>query len=754
MATPVESAWPVDGPDDTVAIAAAACSGWYAAADSFEDNIEIRDINGLLRRTITRTEIASLLPWMSLGGGPDGPSALAWTASGRVLFILVHDANPAGDAQPSDAVLRYDVPSNSVTLYARLEAFDRDDAFPHLAMVHHRARLYVGTVGAGIRVFASAANSATGSLLTTLNIPGGSSTTPVRGLTIDRDTNTLYFASDTGVWRSSLNTFPPVSATTIVTGAPHLRAIAWADTYGAASMRGLYMLRSSGTEIAWLTAAQSAAGSIQSPETYLFPSSELHDVCFAPDGRLLGAADEDALAIRDTADARLAFNAWLADEFQQHVTFARGLISPDGEPAGWVIDGDVLPGENRFHPATPDGAGWTLLMLVANHELTGDPTAQADVRTVLTRYAGLAADNIRPLRSTDGLYKHWIDPLTGATEGTWPDEFATLSTMKIVFGAARAMRHWPDDPEIVRAASRIIFRIKNWDAYVTNTSMAFKGLNVGADPFSFAGGFHEGNIFVEQAAVYGGTTAANARTSWFNRATWSTGTFLTGRPVSATSPGRFDAAFISLYAALVSQPYRADTSPTGWRTQVNNLRWSNGAWTDDNGPRHFTVFSAGTTMAGYNADSLASNNHADNIATFPSLLAMAAFGENADAVAGYAAYRKGARQTFKTGASLLYRRADTNPSWLPNSAGLPDVSLGGLGLAEIIDPGILDRVIATPYPAAEQCPIDLNADGAIDVEDLYVHIAAPTDLNGDAATNAFDVQCLRAWLRRNEPRRN
>lgn len=753
-ATPVETAWPVDGPDDTVAIASAACSGWYASADSFEDTVEIRGIDGQLRRGISRAEIAAVLPWMSLGGGPDGPSALAWTASGRVLFILVHDANPAGDGQPSDAVLRYDVPGNTLTLYARLEAFDRDDAFPHLSMVHHRARLYVGTVGGGIRVFAAAANSPTGSFLTSLSIPGGNAITPVRGLTVDRDTNTLYFASDSGVWRSSLNTFPPVTATSIVAGATDLRAIAWADTFGAASMRGLYVIRAGGSEIAWLTAAQAAATTVQSPETYLFPSAELHDLCFAPDGRLLAGADEDALAIRDTADTRLAFGAWLADEFQQHVTFARGLISPDGEPAGWVIDGDVRPGDNRFHPATPDGAGWTLLMLVANHELTGDPTAQAAARTVLTRYAGLAADSIRPLRSTDGLYKHWIDPFTGTTRNGWPDEFATLSTMKIVLGAARAMRHWPDDPEIVRAASRIIFRVRNWDAYVTNTSMALKGLGVGADPFSFAAGFHEGNIFVEQAGVYGGTIASNARINWFNRAVWPTATFLTGRPISSTAAGRFEAAFISLYAALVSQPYRSDTSPLGWRTQVDNLRWSHGAWTDDNGPRHFTVFSAGTTMAGYNADSLDPTNHPDNITTFPSLLAMAAFGETADAVAGYAAYRKGARQTFKTGASLLYRRADANPSWLPNSAGLPDVSLGGLGLAELLDPGILDRVIATPYPTTEQCPVDVNADGAIDAEDLYAHVAAPADLNGDAAAHALDIQCLRAWLRRNEARRD
>src|SRR5690349_1793680 len=91
-AQPVVQPWPVQGPDDTVAVAAAALAGSYAAADSFEDSVEIRDVNGTLLRTITRAELSALLPWMTLGGGPDGPSALAWSDSGRLLFILVHDA--------------------------------------------------------------------------------------------------------------------------------------------------------------------------------------------------------------------------------------------------------------------------------------------------------------------------------------------------------------------------------------------------------------------------------------------------------------------------------------------------------------------------------------------------------------------------------------------------------------------------------------------------------------------------------------
>jgi len=121
LAQPVVQTWPAAGADDTVAVAAAALSGWYATADSFEDSVEIRDIDQNLVRTITRAQITALLPWMSLDGGPDGPSGLAWSDSGRLLFVLVHDANPATDGQPSDAVLRYDLGMNSLSVFARLE---------------------------------------------------------------------------------------------------------------------------------------------------------------------------------------------------------------------------------------------------------------------------------------------------------------------------------------------------------------------------------------------------------------------------------------------------------------------------------------------------------------------------------------------------------------------------------------------------------------------------------------------------------
>ena len=100
----------------------------------------------------------------------------------------------------------------------------------------------------------------------------------------------------------------------------------------------------------------------------------------------------------------------------------------------------------------------------------------------------------------------------------------------------------------------------------------------------------------------------------------------------------------------------------------------------------------GTSPSGYNADSLTS--HPDDITSLPSLMAFSAKGNTLPAVAAYQAYRRGARQTFAGGSTILYRRSNTKPNWLADSAGLPDVVLGVIGLSELLTPGIIDRIIA------------------------------------------------------------
>jgi hypothetical protein len=196
-----------------------------------------------------------------------------------------------------------------------------------------------------------------------------------------------------------------------------------------------------------------------------------------------------------------------------------------------------------------------------------------------------------------------------------------------------------------------------------------------------------------------------------------------------------------------------------WQGHFQNLRASNAAWTDDNGPRYSTVFSAGTTAGqwgGYHADSL--SDHPGDLTTFTSLLAQTT-GTGADgayspaAVGAYQAYRRGARQTFLGGASILYRRSNIDQAYSPNSAGLPDVALGALGLADLLRPGAVEAVLTGPYPTCQSltCAADFNRDGIRNPDDLsefitcffldlqFPDFCGSSDFNGDGLLNPDDL---------------
>lgn len=756
FAGPVPSPLVLAGADDTCSVAASAMGANLALGDSFEDRVIVQGAAGTIR-TVTRTDIQALAPWLTLDGGPDGPSALAFTSTGKQLFISVHDDTVPGGGLGSDAILRYDTTSNALSLFARLDLYDRGDTFPHLGLAHWKGYLYAGTAGVGagqIKVLLANAGAASGSLAATWTLPVAGD---VRGLAIDRDTGFLFATNGTQVYRTALtNNFSIAPTWTLVTTGSDICGLAWGDAYGDTAHRGLHILTRTtptASRIDFVSTTNAYSGVPASPVVYATSSVLWHAIAHRGDGTLLVGQEEDAVTIRESTETSLSFDGWMSDELTQVVTFGRGLISPDGEPAGWVIDGDTIPTQARFHPATPDGACWTVLLLLASDHVQGDPLAQQQVRSVITRYGGLAADNIKPSRSSDGIFRHWIDPATGGTKPGWDPEFATLSTMKMVLAASRAMSYYPDDPAIAKAGSRIIFRTRNWDTYFQTfnaNAMAFKGLQTGGpDSGTFARPFHEGIMFVEQASQYGGTTSDSAYSYWLNRANHPVAAYLPGTFISATG-SYFEASFISIYPALTCPDYRANPL---WRQQVAAIARSNAAWTDDFGTRFSTVFSAGTTRSdwgGYNADSL--SNHPGNVTTFTSLMGLSALGDAEPAWGAYHAYRRGARQTFRTGASILYRRSDVDRAYLPNSAGLPDVALGALGLAELIEPGTIEAVLAVPYVPREMSPTDVNFDARLSVDDVHAVQFIPSDLNGDALANQADVTAQMNWFRRHEQR--
>ena len=731
--------WPGDG---AASVAASALSGWYASADTAADRVELRGVRGELLRAITRAELQGLLPWMTLDASGDGPSALAFTDSGRSLFILVHDTEAAQDGLGDDAIVRYDTALDQLTVFARGAYASTVDGAAPVALHHFRGRLYVGTESSGLLVYKAERNDTAAFAPTVAPFAGA-----VRGIAVDRASGVLYAVSGGTLVRATLANQP----LSFVAAGPlgDARGLGHSRHFGGDSP-GLYALtRESGASVVRrIPDAQALGLQAFAPETVFTDAVDLEGLATTACGRMLLGGSDGVSMLADDADPRLGFEDWLRDEFARVVSFAAGLIAPDGEPDGWVIDADVRTGWTRFHPATPDAAGWAVLLLLMDDHLNGDGAARQRVRTILERYAGLAPGP-GPSATADGQIRHWIDPMTGGVKPGWNPEFATLSTMKIVLGADRARAMYHDDPAIVSAAGAIIDRVTNWDGYIQpfTDALYFVALpGGGPDLFSGGGGFHEGIIYIEQAAAFGNAGPAYAR--WLDRSRWPTASFVTLLPVTTNVPGQHQAAFLSLYPSLTQRAFRESPS---WRAHLRNLLASFGAWTDDAGPALMTVFSAGSTKpewGGYNADSL--SNHPGDVTTLPSLMAFAGTMGTAPAVGAYHAYRQGARQTFAGGASILYRRSRVDPSFSANDAGLPDVAIGALGLAELIRPGSIDAVLARVY-GETPCPADLAPPfGVLDLADLNAFVAGflAQDPIADLAPpfGVFDLGDLGAFI--------
>lgn len=720
-AAPVPSAYaPANGPRQ--AVASAALSGLSASADTVSDAVTIADVRGNVIRTITRAEILQRTPWMTLDASGDGPSALALSDSGRLLFIGVHDAATPGDGLASDAVLRYDTQTNELSLFTRLELSPSDVA-PGAALLHFRGRLYAGAIGQ-LRVYRALAND-TAQTNPLFSLSTG--TVPT-GLAVERGTGTLFGAWNGALWRAPITAANSLT-TTNVGAIAGVAGLTYSDHFGGTGNAGLYAASAGGglATVRFVPPTMAFGQVAFAPTVYFTRSGTPTGLVATGDGAVLLAGDFATQSIRDNSDTRLGFEAFLADEFNQVVTFGRGLISPDGEPAGWVIDADVPPAAARFHPATPDAACWTVLLLLAADRVNADPLAQSQIRLVLRRYAGRAADGIVPSRTADGIFRHWIGPTNGQAKAGWDPEFATLSTMKIVKAAARAAARYPDDADIQASARAIICNVRNLGNYFRQSDGAvyFKALSAGGpDLTSAGGGWNEAVVLAEQAGVYGGLNGSAAAARWLTRSVWPSAFYVVGRATTTNAFGQFLPAFIPHYANLTSGYYRADPA---WQTNMANTRSAHMAWTDDNGPRWNTVFSAGTTKpewGGYRADTI--TNQIGSMATFTSLSAFAGMpgGDVVSAGGAYHAYRTGARQAFKTGASILYRRSSVDPAYLPNSAGLPDVALGALGLAELLSPGLIDDVLTGIYPSCSTCPVDFNGDAFLNQEDLSGYLTA------------------------------
>ncbi len=686
------SVWPYAG--STADCTAAACySGLYAISDRTTDTVEIRDIRHDLLYTVTSAQIQAEMGSSDISGNTYGPCALAFSASGRQLFISVC-------GQSNDAVLAFNTGTGILRMFKDALTLASSADNSALGLAHHKGELFVGTSGGDILRYRAEMNDMSGVLQDTVSFSGDDLGAEVVGITTDTYDQKLYIASPTRLYRLEPTVSP--SVLTEIASLTNISDIGYGRTYGGVSQGGLYVLQNNGDyrSLHFISTASLRTGGPVTSIAYHHTTDSVNDIAMTACGRILSAGMPPTM-ISDSTDMRMDFETWLQDEFDQYVLFAKTLCWPDGEPEGWVINSNKAAGLNRSHPASPDAANWVVLMLLMADEVNNDSEAQGMVRAILKRYAGVYPDGIAPVVTPDGHFYHWYNPDTGNL--AWGATTTSIySTMKPVCMAIRAKAYYPDDSEIAEAANKIIYGIDNSRDFVRD----FGASAVAADDLGptattgIARPYQETCMWSEQAAASDPMCVGSYLDYWRYRANHPYDNTLSGESIIRANAS----GFWEMYDASVLKFYREDSE---WQQEFKNFYALFAAWTDDNAPHYLTAFSAGVNPDGYSADKF--TNHPWTITSFGTVLGFGLNGNTVPVAGGYFAYRDGARQQMQasaayTGANTLTRYSNEDPSWIMNSLSPTDHQYGGYALGELLSPGSVGRAIAldTYLPQTEQ----------------------------------------------------
>lgn len=674
-ASTFSTSWSYSGSATHAIVASPKFAGYYAAADAATDTVEIRDIRDQLLRTLTTTELQTLMGTSSISENGYGPCALAFSDSGRQLFIAVRGQS----AGAQDAILSYNTISEHLRVFTTL---DIPDGIERLPMMHSGGILYLGSTGFIIR-YSAQRNDSNGTLLTPLSLPVDNSTFEVTGLASEPVSGKIFVSTTNALLSALITTNTDTLYTT--TAITNIQDIAMARTYGADGQGGLYLLRNGGM-LDYIPTAQIRAGSTYTNSTYSSIAGAVN-LAATPCGRLLARAENQILLLSDTSDTRMDFETWVQNAFEEHLLYAKSFCWPNGTLEGLICDHIGRTYASNY--ASADNAAHVIYTLILADHLLDDPDARDLTAVILRRHAALQPDGKQPELNPDGIYPHWLDMTTA--EGSL---FGTFSVNLVYSSALHAREYWKNDPEIVALCEALLARLRNLRDYTTgNGTIVYSADSYGPSGYYY-GGFTEIYSIWEMNAAQGTMGIRTFDNYWSNRNQIAYSTPLTGtnepRVYTEDHP-----AFISLYNFGTSKRLREESS---WREEFDGQYALHSAWTDDHAPHYFTVFSAGHGTTGYQADTV--NNHPGNATHFPALIGFSSMGNTAPAVAAYMAYRDGRRATrfhnsrYARGAEIMLRYANSDPDWQDDIASLVDSGFASWALAELIEPGVLTDILA------------------------------------------------------------
>jgi hypothetical protein len=712
-------AWSYETSDRVMNVAAAQLAGLYAAADRTADAVELRDIKQVLKKRITSADILAVMPWADLATDGFGPCGLAFTPSGRQLFIaVIGGPGSTNGANPKDAILTYNWNLDELRLFKQVDLATSLGDNVGVGLAHFNGELFAGTANNTVLRYQAQMNDAVGTLLEAIAVNG---TGGVSGLAVDILDNKLYASTKSRLNRIDLAAAPATAEE--ILSCYMTKSITFGRTFGATGDEGLYMLRKNGDIRVVALANLRAGGAVSSDPVYESTGTETSiGIAATACGRML-LASGSAYLIEDIGDTRLSYDDWLQDEYDQYVLGTKALCWPNGESSGWIYPSMADASQTIDAYGNPGASGWAVLMFMLHEARTGDTEVQPLIRETLKRYAGLHSDGIIPNTTDDGWTFSRYNTSTGVgTAHGGGNKASGYTTAKFYRAAMLAARYYPNDADIQAAYTALRGKVNNWSDYVFgNGSTAQVGEDIigpGYHGLSNPTGeppYNEIYLMSELAGAADPMASYASQEFWMKRDRWPGDFYLSSEPV----PRDDVAAFVVQYGHIVFEQWRNNSL---WREEFANHYANYSAWTDDNTVHYLTVPSAGATVTvGYNADDL--HDNPDRIAHFPALLGCGMYGDTEPMVAAYFAYRDGARQQMKetsthAGPILLTRYSNNNPSWTPNQIALPDYHFGFFGLAEHLSPGIIDQVIASRAYLPPQATVDTNGNTWVEFSEL------------------------------------
>ena len=209
-------------------VAAARYAGLYAVADRASDSVTVFDVHQSPVVQISGDDLQRALPdGLTLHGDELGPVGLAFSSSGRLLFITV-----AGAQQGS--VLRFNTHTNALVPFVQSLDFNRQPGTGNLGLTHHNGVLWVGTGDGQILRYQAGRNDKTGTLLSRQTLDGHS----VHDITVDSADRKGYISTSHILYRLDTDS----SSIEPLVSVAGLKAASFGRTYGGEGQGGLYLL--------------------------------------------------------------------------------------------------------------------------------------------------------------------------------------------------------------------------------------------------------------------------------------------------------------------------------------------------------------------------------------------------------------------------------------------------------------------------------------------------------------------------------